>query len=188
MRTSSYVQDGKFYSSGGLTAGMDLSLSLVDADLGSGVALAVARDLVMYIRRPGNQAQYSAPLDAQVRGAGRFAQLVEWMLERLAPGPGRRASRGAVNMSPRNFQRVFRQKFSMTPARYVERLRLERACILLSTGNAIRHIDRGRVRLQRRGRVPARIPLYLRHIAARVPAAILCLRGIPRRWPDSSDS
>ena len=129
-----FVQDGKFYSSGGLTAGMDLSLSLVDADLGPGVALAVARDLVMYIRRPGNQAQYSAPLDAQVRGAGRFAQLVEWMLERLRQDLGVARLAEQVNMSPRNFQRVFRQKFSTTPARYVERLRLERACILLSTG------------------------------------------------------
>ena len=130
-----YVQDGKFFSSGGLTAGMDLSLSLVEADLGSGVALAVARDLVMYIRRPGNQAQYSEPLDAQVRGAGRFTQLVEWMLERLRQDLGVARLAERVNMSPRNFQRVFRQKFLTTPARYVERLRLERACILLSTGS-----------------------------------------------------
>lgn len=130
-----FVQDGKFYSSGGLTAGMDLSLSLVDADLGSAIALAVARDLVMYIKRPGNQAQYSAPLDAQVRGAGRFTELVEWMLERLRQDLGIARLAERANMSPRNCQRVFRQKFSMTPARYVERLRLERACILLSTGS-----------------------------------------------------
>ncbi|HEU5136446.1 MAG TPA: GlxA family transcriptional regulator [Steroidobacteraceae bacterium] len=129
-----FVQDGKFFSSGGLTAGMDLALSLVDADLGPGVALAVARDLVMYIKRPGNQAQFSAPLDAQVRGAGRFAHLVEWMLERLRQDLGVARLAGQANMSPRNFQRVFRQEFSTTPARYVERLRLERACILLSTG------------------------------------------------------
>lgn len=130
-----FVRDGKFYSSGGLTAGMDLALSLVEADLGAKVALAVARDLVMYIRRPGNQAQYSAPLDAQTRGAGRFVELVEWMLDHLRDDlhVGRLAER--VNMSPRNFQRVFRQEFSMTPARYVERLRVERACILLSTGS-----------------------------------------------------
>jgi transcriptional regulator GlxA family with amidase domain len=130
-----YVQDGKFYSSGGLTAGMDLSLSLVDADHGAAVALAVARDLVMYIRRSGNQAQYSAPLDAQVRGAGRFAQLVEWMLTHLRQDLGIARLADRVNMSPRNFQRVFRQKFATTPARYVERLRLERACILLTTGS-----------------------------------------------------
>jgi transcriptional regulator GlxA family with amidase domain len=129
-----YVQDGKFYSSGGLTAGMDLSLALVDADLGATVALAVARDLVMYIRRPGNQAQYSAPLEAQVLGAGRLAQLVEWMLTRLHLDLGVARLAEHVNMSPRNFQRVFRQKFSTTPARYVERLRLERACIQLCTG------------------------------------------------------
>ena len=74
---SLYLRDGRFHSSGGLTAGMDLALALVTADFGADVALTVARELVMYMHRPGNQAQFSAPLDAQTRGTRGLASLLE---------------------------------------------------------------------------------------------------------------
>jgi transcriptional regulator GlxA family with amidase domain len=129
-----HLHDGKFHSSGGLTAGMDLALALIESDLGAGAALAVARDLVMYVKRPGNQAQFSAPLEAQTRGEGRFAGLVQWLLEHLHEDLGVERLAERSSMSVRNFARVFRERFGSTPARFVERLRLERACVLLTSG------------------------------------------------------
>lgn len=129
-----YVQDGRFYTSGGLTAGLDLALSLVTADLGASVALAVARDLVMYMHRPGNQAQFSTPLDAQTRGTDRLEALVVWMLAHLREDLSVSRLAGRAHMSERNFRRVFTEAFGITPTRFVSRLRLERACILLSSG------------------------------------------------------
>ena len=129
-----FLRDGAFATSGGLTAGMDLALALVEEDLGRSAALAVARDLVMYVKRPGNQAQFSAPLAAQSLGNGRMAALVDWLLEHLdeALTVDRMAEQAA--MSPRNFRRVFVETFRDTPARFVERLRLEQACMRLTTG------------------------------------------------------
>jgi transcriptional regulator GlxA family with amidase domain len=131
---SLYLRDGRFYSSGGLTAGMDLTLSLISADFGAGIALAVARQLVMYMHRPGNQAQFSAPLDAQTRGHRGFAKLVDWMLAHLREDLSVQRLAEQAGMSERNFRRVFGDTFSMSPAKFVARLRLERACTLLSTG------------------------------------------------------
>lgn len=129
-----FLRDGPFATSGGLTAGMDLALALVEEDLGATIALAVARELVMYIKRPGNQAQFSAPLAAQSRGKGHMTDLVEWLLEHLGEAltVERMAARAA--MSPRNFRRVFATTFDTTPARFVERLRLEQACLRLTGG------------------------------------------------------
>lgn len=131
-----HVADGKFHSSGGLTAGMDLALSLVEDDLGGDVALAVARHLVMYMKRPGNQLQFSAPLRAQSEGRGHFAGLVDWLLAHLDETISVERMASQVNMSARNFSRVFREEFGQSPARYLDQLRLERACILLTSGNA----------------------------------------------------
>lgn len=133
---SLYLRDGRFHSSGGLTAGMDLTLSLITTDFGADVALAVARELVMYMHRPGNQAQFSAPLDAQTRGARGLAPLVDWMLAHLREDLSVQRLSQQAGMSERNFRRVFSVSFSMSPAKYVARLRLERACTLLSTGRS----------------------------------------------------
>lgn len=135
-----HVTDGKFHSSGGLTAGMDLALALVEDDLGSDVALAVARHLVMYMKRPGNQLQFSAPLRAQSEGRGHFAGLIDWLLEHLDETVSVEHMASQANMSTRNFSRVFRETFGTSPARYLEQLRLEHACVLLTSGNA--NIDR----------------------------------------------
>lgn len=128
-----FVRDGRFATSGGLTAGMDLALALVEEDLGAATALAAARDLVMYIKRPGNQAQFSAPLAAQNKGAGRLANLPAWVLDHLAQELTVEHLAASVTMSPRNFRRVFAATFGTTPARFVERLRLERACLALTS-------------------------------------------------------
>ncbi len=129
-----FLRDGQFHTSGGLTAGIDLALALVEDDLGSGTALAVARELVMYMKRPGNQTQYSAPLDAQTCSSGRMAPLVEWLLENLAGNLATDRLAERMAMSPRHFRRVFVETFDATPAVFIERLRLERACILLTSG------------------------------------------------------
>jgi transcriptional regulator GlxA family with amidase domain len=129
-----FVRDGNYYSSGGLTAGIDLALALVEEDLNAHVALAVARELVMYIKRPGNQAQFSAPLEAQTLGEGRMGELVDWLLEHLEEDLGVERLADRVAMSPRNFRRVFSETFGTTPADHIERLRLERACVMLVSG------------------------------------------------------
>lgn len=130
-----FVDDGKFYTSGGLCAGIDLALSLVEADRGSGTALEVARNLVMYMKRPGNQAQFSGPLAAQGLGTGRLAHVVEWMLDHLHEEITVERLADVSAMSERNFRRSFRDTFDLSPARFLEKLRLEQACLLLTSGN-----------------------------------------------------
>jgi transcriptional regulator GlxA family with amidase domain len=130
-----FVRDGCFATSGGLTAGMDLALALVQEDLGAPAALAVARDLVMYVKRPGNQSQYSAPLAAQNHGKGRMGELVNWLLDHLHSELTIERMAEHLSMSTRNFRRVFVETFGDTPARFVERLRLEQACLRLTGGN-----------------------------------------------------
>ena len=78
-----YIRDGKFYTSAGITAGIDLSLALIEEDFGSRVALTVARELVVYMKRSGGQEQFSEPLKFQVASTSRFADLAAWMLGHL---------------------------------------------------------------------------------------------------------
>lgn len=129
-----FVHDGPFHTSGGLTAGLDLALSLVEDDLGSDAALAVARELVMYMKRPGNQAQFSVPLAAQTRGGGRLSGLADWLLDHLDEDLDVERLAGVMSMSARHFRRLFGETFETSPSAYIERLRLERACLLLTTG------------------------------------------------------
>lgn len=121
-----FVRDGDVWSSAGITAGIDLSLALVADDHGEELARAVAQQLVVYHRRPGGQSQFSALLEMGGQG-GRFAGLLDWMRERLAEplSVERLADRAA--MSPRHFARAFAAETGMTPAKAVERLRLETA-------------------------------------------------------------
>ena len=139
-----YLRDGPIATSGGLTAGMDLALALIEEDLGAAAALAVARHLVMYVKRPGNQAQFSAPLAAQSQGTGRMGALVDWLLAHLGDGISIERMAEQVSMSPRHFRRVFADTFGATPARFVERLRLEQACLQLTQGRvSIERVARG---------------------------------------------
>ncbi|MEX0899293.1 MAG: GlxA family transcriptional regulator [Gammaproteobacteria bacterium] len=126
-----HVSDGVFHTSGGLSAGLDLVLALVEADLGPEVALASARHLVMYMKRPGNQAQFSEPLRAQVCDSGPLAGLLDWLLAHLDEDLSLTRMAAQVNMSERNFCRVFKRTFGGSPARFLERMRAERSKILL---------------------------------------------------------
>lgn len=136
-----HVRDGPFHTSGGLTAGIDLVLALIEDDLGPAVALAAARHLVMYVKRPGNQAQFSEPLQAQAQGQGALTHLPEWLLDHLAEDLAVARLADHVHMSERNFRRVFWKTFGTTPSHYLERLRLERARLLLtSTRSSVERI------------------------------------------------
>jgi transcriptional regulator GlxA family with amidase domain len=122
-----YIRDGRYYTSAGITAGIDLSLALIEEDLGPQVALAVARELVVYLKRPGGQAQYSAPLRMQTLSSDRFADLAAWIVGHLDEDLRVERLAGQVNLSPRHFSRLFAEVFGCAPARYVEDLRLSEA-------------------------------------------------------------
>jgi transcriptional regulator GlxA family with amidase domain len=122
-----FVRDENIYTSAGVTAGMDLALALVEEDHGSRLALQVARNLVLYLRRPGGQSQFSAALSLQLTDRKPLRELEAWVLDNLhkpltVPGLAAR-----VAMSPRNFARIFTKEMKTTPAKFVERLRVEAA-------------------------------------------------------------
>jgi len=121
-----FVRDGDVWTSAGITAGIDLTLALIAADLGEAVSRRVAQHLVVHHRRPGGQSQFSDLADIGGQ-EGRFAPLLDWMRERLAePLTVERLAERAA-MSPRHFARAFAAETGMTPAKAVERLRLETA-------------------------------------------------------------
>ncbi|MEP6829324.1 MAG: GlxA family transcriptional regulator [Rhizomicrobium sp.] len=126
-----FVRDGDVWSSAGVTAGIDLSLALVEQDLGRPLALAVARQLVMFLKRPGGQAQFSATLALQ-ESEDRFGPLHRWMASHLKGDLSLPALAAKAGMSERGFSRHYHQATSLTPARAVERLRVEAARRLLS--------------------------------------------------------
>jgi transcriptional regulator GlxA family with amidase domain len=121
-----YVQDGKVWTSAGIAAGIDLSLALIADDLGEEVARRTAQQLVVYYRRPGGQSQFSALLELQ-RPDSRFGPFLGWLRERLHERLGVERLAEEVAMSPRNFARAFAAETGLTPARAVERLRVEAA-------------------------------------------------------------
>jgi transcriptional regulator GlxA family with amidase domain len=128
-----FVRDGDVWTSAGVTAGMDLALALVADDLGPERAREVARWLVLYLQRPGGQAQFSAHLDGQVARAGPLQELQAWMAEHLDEDLGVAALARRAAMSERHFARRFREEVGVTPADHVEGLRTEAACRLLET-------------------------------------------------------
>jgi transcriptional regulator GlxA family with amidase domain len=130
-----YVKDGKFWSSAGITAGIDLALALIAEDLGEAAAKRAAQELVVYYRRPGGQTQFSALLD-MAQDKGRFARLLTFMRDHLAePLTAERLAAEAC-MSPRHFARAFLKETGLTPAKAVERLRLEVAREQMEAGAA----------------------------------------------------
>jgi transcriptional regulator GlxA family with amidase domain len=127
-----FIREGDTWTSAGITAGIDLALALVEDDLGSQVARATAQQLVVHQRRPGGQSQFSALLD--MGGVhGRFAQLMDWVRERLAEPLNVERLAAQAAMSPRNFARAFAAETGLTPAKAVERLRLEAARLRVET-------------------------------------------------------
>lgn len=127
-----FVRDGKFWTSAGVTAGMDLALALVREDFGDEMALTIARRHVMFIMRPGGQSQFSAHLAPEAYSANKLGKLLRWIPEHIGdaldvPELARRS-----NMSERSFARLFRKETGETPAAYVERARLDAARRLLT--------------------------------------------------------
>jgi transcriptional regulator GlxA family with amidase domain len=131
-----FVRDGKYWSSAGVCAGMDLALALVEQDHGRELALTVARRLVLFLKRPGGQSQFSAALEAQATEHERLRELQTWAQQNLAGELGVAALARRVAMSPRNFARVFAREVGETPARWVERARVEAARRLLEESDA----------------------------------------------------
>jgi transcriptional regulator GlxA family with amidase domain len=121
-----YVRDGKFWTSAGITAGIDLALALVEDDLGEDVTRRAARELVVHQRRHGGQSQFSVLQDIRL-ASGRFDSLIDWVRSNLAADVSVDALAEKAAMSPRNFARVFRAETGTTPARFVEKLRLDAA-------------------------------------------------------------
>lgn len=129
-----FVRAGNVATSAGVTAGMDLALALVEDDLGREIALATARRLVMYAQRPGGQAQFSAPLRAQVADGHEPLRAVQrFVVEHPDADCSVDALAAKAAMSPRHFARVFTREVGATPARWVEEVRVDAARLLLET-------------------------------------------------------
>ncbi len=125
-----YLREGRIWTSAGVTAGIDLSLALVEDDLGRKIAMQVARHLVVFLNRPGGQSQFSAPLEAQAAAAdgnapNHFAPLHSWIAEHVAGDLRVERLAEQAGMAPRTFARVYAARMGMTPARMVERIRIE---------------------------------------------------------------
>ncbi len=140
-RLHTYDPDGRdgdahVFTSAGVTAGIDLALALVEADLGRPTALAVARRLVLYLRRPGGQAQFSALLTPEPCRTPRLAALLEWIPANLGADLSLEALAAQARMAPRSLSRVFVRELGMGPGKYVERVRLEAARMLLQDAQA----------------------------------------------------
>jgi transcriptional regulator GlxA family with amidase domain len=122
-----YLRDGSTYTSAGITAGIDLTLALVEEDHGHQAALSVARQLVMFLVRPGGQAQYSHMLSRQAMTSEPLRELQVWMLEHLKENLTVERLAEQLGMSPRHFSRVCLRETSMNPGQFVDRMRVEAA-------------------------------------------------------------
>ncbi|MGH3312684.1 MAG: GlxA family transcriptional regulator [Streptomyces sp.] len=138
-----FIQDGRVHTSAGVTAGIDLALAIVEEDLGREVALSIARHLVVFLRRPGNQAQFSAQLAAQTARREPLREAQSWIAEHLAADLSVEALAARASLSPRHFARAFRAETGMTPGRFVDQVRLEAARRLLEdTSDGVEEISR----------------------------------------------
>ena len=122
-----FIKNGRFYTAAGVTAGVDLALALIEEDHGCELALAVARELVMYLKRPGGQEQYSEPLQFQMLSADRLADLGPWIIGHLHQDLSVQKLAERACLSPRQFTRRFKQAFGLGPGEFVENLRLDEA-------------------------------------------------------------
>ncbi len=129
-----YVRDANCYTSAGVTAGIDLALALVEEDLGSSLALEIARMLVVFLRRPSGQSQFSVTLTAQKTENRALGDLLAWLPDHLRSDLSVQSLAQRTAMSPRNFARAFLQEVGATPARHIEDLRLEAARRQLERG------------------------------------------------------
>jgi transcriptional regulator GlxA family with amidase domain len=189
-----WLQDGHIYTSAGISAGIDLTLAWIEEDFGASAALKVARELVIFLRRPGGQDQLSVSLEAQASHTRALHELQVWMLEHLDRPQSVEALAERVAMSTRNFARTFARELGTTPARYLGQLRVEAARRLLeqtdqsllqvATACGFRSVDvMRRAFLRALGTTPLG---YRRHFpapaaGARLPAAALRGRLVAAR-------
>ena len=132
-----FIRSGKFYSSAGITAGIDLTLAMIEEDRGPRDALAAARELVVYFKRPGGQDQFSEPLQFQLDSADRFSDLIAWISGHLHHDISVEVMAEKVFLSPRQFTRAFKATYHKTPAAFVEEMRLSEASGRLSAQRAV---------------------------------------------------
>jgi len=130
-----FIKDGAFYTSAGVTAGIDLALALIEEDFGRRVALRVARDLVVYLKRAGGQEQYSEPLRFQTMANDRLAELATWIAANPHCDLSITALAGRACLSPRHFVRRFKAAFGQSPGAFVQDRRLDEARRRLSAEN-----------------------------------------------------
>ncbi|MEV0281930.1 GlxA family transcriptional regulator [Streptomyces sp. NPDC050610] len=138
-----FVRDGRVATSAGITSGIDLALALVEDDLGRDAALAIARHLVVFLRRPGNQTQFSAQLAAQTAKRRPLRDVQQWITEHPGADLSVETLARRANLSPRHFARAFQAETGVAPGRYVDQVRLETARRLLEdTDDGIEEISR----------------------------------------------
>jgi transcriptional regulator GlxA family with amidase domain len=136
-----FVKDGSFYTCAGDNSSVDLSLSLIEEDYGPRIAMAVARDLVMYLKRSGGQEQYSEPLQFQMQSVSRLSELATWVISHLKEDLSVEVLAAKACLCPRHFSRRFKAEFGRTPADFIERLRLDEARRRLSADdNSIENV------------------------------------------------
>lgn len=128
-----YFRDGPYWTSAGVTAGIDMALGMVEADAGHDVAMNVAKKLVVFYKRPGGQSQFSSALLEQSAGDERIEQLHQWIGAHLRETVDVPRLAEQLAMTPRTFARFYLARTGMTPARAVEQIRLERACRLIES-------------------------------------------------------
>jgi transcriptional regulator GlxA family with amidase domain len=135
-----FVKDGNCYTSAGVTAGIDLALALVEEDLGRDIALRVAQMMVVFLRRPGGQSQFSVTLAAQATERDPLADLLAWLPDHVSKDLSIGSMARRTAMSARNFARVFKESVGTTPAQHLETLRIEASRRLLES-TALSHAE-----------------------------------------------
>jgi transcriptional regulator GlxA family with amidase domain len=131
-----FIRDGQLSTAAGVTSGIDLALTLIEEDYGRDIALIVARYMVVFLKRPGGQSQFSAHLTAQIADKGPIQSIAEHVLTHLRSDLSVDALAGRANMSTRNFSRVFLRDIGVTPADFVEAARLDAARRMLQDSPA----------------------------------------------------
>ena len=126
-----FIKEGNIYTSAGISSGMDLALALIEEDRGRSFALEVAKQMVLYLKRQGSQSQFSSVISYQHVDYKPIQDIENWVMENLHETLTVEILAEQANMSPRNFARVFVRETGITPAKYIDKLRIETACRLL---------------------------------------------------------
>ncbi|WP_143309029.1 GlxA family transcriptional regulator [Chitinophaga vietnamensis] len=159
--TPFFIKDGNIYTSGGVTSGIDLALAMVEEDLGRELALRVARKMVVHLKRPGNQSQFGALLPDYELNSHLLRKLRPWIMDHIDEDLRVEQMADYMNMSARNFARVFLKDTGLTPAKFIEKLRLELARNYLE--NSDLNIEQIAVKCGLGGLVSMR-RVFLRHL------------------------